>query len=70
MSYTLLKKFNRRPDADLAKGYLESKGVHAILKTGDAAGMYPSLSFVDESIHLLVDEKDLVKSEKLLEETT
>lgn len=50
----LVKIFDNRVEAEIAKGYLESNGIEAIIQSDDVGGMIPSLESSTGGILLLV----------------
>jgi hypothetical protein len=61
----ILKIFGTRIEAEIARGFLQSNDINAIIISDDAGSMYPSQDIVS-GVRLLVDEKDFRDSEELL----
>lgn len=55
-----------RPEAEIARGLLESNGIPAVIFGDDAGGMYPFPYTFANGIEIKVKEKDLEKAKKLL----
>jgi hypothetical protein len=62
----LVKTFNSRIDAEIAKSYLESFGIKAEIFSDDAGQSYPSLQSI-RGVKLLACRKDFQKARKLLD---
>jgi hypothetical protein len=62
-----LAEYANEFDAEIARGHLESAGIHAILSRDDAGGMLPSLQEV-EGVSLLVRPEDIKRARKILHE--
>ena len=61
----LLKTFNSRIEAELAKSFLESNGIKSMILADDVGEMYPAAS-VYWAVKLFVNEKDFEIADKLL----
>jgi hypothetical protein len=61
----LLKTFNSRIDAELAKSLLESNGIKTMVSADDVGGMYPAAS-VYWGVKLFVNEKDFEIANNLI----
>jgi hypothetical protein len=61
----LLKTFNSRIDAELAKSFLESNGIKSMISADDAGEMYPAAS-VYWGVKLFVNENNFKIAESLL----
>jgi hypothetical protein len=59
-----IKTYSSRHDAELAKSFLASNGVHAVVIGDDYGGIHPALSF-STGVQLLVKEKDVQKTKKI-----
>lgn len=57
--------FNRRHEADFARGFLEDAGIPAVLGTDDAGGADMGLAF-SRQVRLLVREEDLRRAREVL----
>ncbi|MGB7731485.1 MAG: DUF2007 domain-containing protein [Candidatus Acidiferrum sp.] len=55
-----------RPDADLAKGELESVGIPAMVQADTAGGMREHLAWSGAGFRILVREEDLAAARDLL----
>jgi F420-dependent methylenetetrahydromethanopterin dehydrogenase len=55
-----------RPEADLAKGELESAGIPAMVQADTAGGMREHLAWSGAGFKILVREEDLVAARDLL----
>ena len=64
----LLKTFNSRIEAELAKSFLESSGIKSMILADDAGEMYPAAS-VYWGVKLFVNEKDFEIAGKLINES-
>ena len=62
-----IKKFNSRIEAEIARGYLKSQGINAIILADDGGQMYPSINIV-RGIKLMTDPRYLQKARELLED--
>jgi hypothetical protein len=60
-----IRTYSDKNEAELARGFLRSNGVNAVLSADDCAGFYPSLSLL-VGIRLLVDKKDVETAESIL----
>lgn len=61
----ILKIFNSRIEADIAKSYLKSNNINSFIFADDAGNMYPSQDIVS-GVRLLVSEEDYEWAKKLL----
>ena len=61
----ILKIFNSRIEADIAKSYLKSNNINSFIFADDAGNMYPSQDIVS-GVRLLVIEEDYEWAKKLL----
>jgi len=61
----LLKTFNSRIDAELAKSFLESNGIKSMVSADDAGEMYPAAS-VYWGVKLFVNEKNFEIASNLI----
>ncbi|MCX6384995.1 MAG: DUF2007 domain-containing protein [Actinobacteria bacterium] len=68
-SMKLLKTFNSRIDAELAKSFLESSGIKSIVMADDVGEMYPAAS-VYWGVKLFVNDKDFEIANDLIEESS
>ena len=64
----LLKTFNSRIEAELAKSFLESNGIKSMILADDVGEMYPAAS-VYWGVKLFVNEKDFEIADKLINES-
>jgi len=62
----LVKTFNSRMEAEIARSYLESFGIKAEIFSDDAGQSYPPLQSI-RGVKLLTNRKDLQKARKLLD---
>lgn len=62
----LVKIFNSRMEAEIARSYLESFGIKAEIFSDDAGQSYPPLQSI-RGVKLLTCRKDLQKARKLLD---
>ena len=62
----LVKTFNSRMEAEIAKSYLESFGIKAEIFSDDAGQSYPPLQSI-RGVKLLTNRKDIQKARKLLD---
>ena len=66
MSYLrIVATFLKRDEAEIAKGFLETKGIHGIICGDDCGGTRPNMS-LGSNIALSVQEDDLQEAKKLL----
>ena len=61
----LLKTFNSRIDAELAKSFLESNGIKSMVSADDAGEMYPAAS-VYWGVKLFVNENNFEIADNLI----
>jgi hypothetical protein len=61
----LLKTFNNRIDAELAKSFLESNGIKSMVSADDAGEMYPAAS-VYWGVKLFVNENNFKIADSLI----
>ena len=59
-------RFTTRVEADLARLYLESEGVNAVLFDADIHSVYGSLGGIFMPVRLMVLDEDLSEAERLL----
>lgn len=59
-------RFNTRVEADLARLYLESEGVTAVLFDADIHSVYGALGGIFMPVRLMVLDEDLAEAEKVL----
>jgi hypothetical protein len=57
--------FGSRPEAELARGLLESVGIPAFVSADDAGGMRPPLQLT-QGVRLMVREADLARARRVL----
>lgn len=62
-----IKTYLNRPEAELAKGFLEANGIKAMVSADDAGGMRPDLMQATGGVRLLVREEDREVAIRLLE---
>ena len=60
------KVFNSRVEAEMAKSFLESYGIKALIRSDDAGGMFPQQQYT-RGVELSVGKSDLREAKKLLE---
>jgi hypothetical protein len=65
--FVLVKMFDNRLEADIAKSYLESEGIDVFIRADDAGGMLPTLSSLN-GVALFVPEQDFAKARAILTE--
>lgn len=68
-SMKLLKSFNNRTDAELAKSFLESNGIKSFIIADDIGKMYPAAS-IYWGVKLFVNDKDFELADNLIEESS
>ncbi len=61
----IIKTFNSRFDAEIAKGLLEANNIQAVINADDEGGLYP-FTFI-RGVTLSVSEKDGKKAKELIE---
>jgi hypothetical protein len=57
--------FGSRPEAELARGLLESVGIPAFVSADDAGGMRPPLQ-LSQGVRLMIREADLARARRVL----
>ncbi|MDD5621747.1 MAG: hypothetical protein WC549_06345 [Actinomycetota bacterium] len=62
----IVKVFNSRIEAEIARGYLESFGIETEILSDDAGQNYPSLQNI-RGVKLLANRKNLKKAQELLD---
>ncbi len=62
----ILKIFGSRIEAEIAKGFLQSNDVNAIIISDDAGSMYPPQDIVN-GVRLMVGRNDFQEAGKLLD---
>ncbi|MBI2338324.1 DUF2007 domain-containing protein [Candidatus Daviesbacteria bacterium] len=66
VNLVIIKTFNTRMEAEIAKGFLEANGVKAVVQADDEGGMAPfPFRPTSQGARLLVKESDLKKAEEL-----
>jgi hypothetical protein len=60
-----VRSFGSRPEAELARGLLESVGIPAFVSADDAGGMRPPLQ-LSQGVRLMVREDDLGRARRVL----
>ena len=60
-----VQSFGSRIEADLAKGILESVGIHAFVSADDQGGLRPSMGFTS-GVDLKVQAEDFEKAKAVL----
>lgn len=66
MKWQTIKTFSNRPEAELAKGFLEAHGITANVRSDDAGGR-PNLAFTS-GVDLQVLQDDVQKAKELIKE--
>ena len=59
--------FGTRPEADLAKGALESAGIDSMIQADTAGGMRPHIAWASGGFKLLVREEDVDTAREVLQ---
>ncbi len=67
-SMKLLKSFNNRIDAELAKSFLESSGIKSLIMADDVGEMYPAAS-IYWGVKLFVNDKDFEIASNLIKDS-
>ena len=62
----IIKIFSSRIEAEIARGFLQSNDVNAIIISDDAGSMYPAQDIVS-GVRLMVSAKDFLEAEELLD---
>jgi len=62
----VVKVFNSRIEAEIARGYLESFGIKTEIISDDAGQNYPSLQSI-RGVKLITNKKNLKKAQELLD---
>jgi hypothetical protein len=60
----VVSTFSSTAEAEVAKGVLHAVGIHAMVRSDNAGGMYPALDSAD----LLVRSDDLERANEVLDE--
>ncbi len=60
-----LKTFNDLMEARVLKSYLESNGIHVILKEGNATGLFPQFNEI-EGIELWVEDDQYENAKEII----
>lgn len=65
--FIVIRAFNTRIEAEVAKGLLEANNIKAIISADDAGGAYPfPMMSSSRGVQLSVEEKDVKKAKELL----
>ncbi|MFH1223635.1 MAG: DUF2007 domain-containing protein [Pseudomonadota bacterium] len=67
-SFTIIRTYNYLPEAQIAKGHLESEGISAWLDNENVATINWAYASMDGGIKLRVETKDAERAHKILEE--
>jgi hypothetical protein len=62
----VVQTFGSRPEAELAKGELESEGIAAMIQADTAGGMREHLAWSGTGFRLLVREDDAASAREIL----
>ena len=62
----IIKIFGSRIEAEIARGFLQSNDISAIIISDDAGSMYPAQDIVS-GVRLMVSAKDFLEAEELLD---
>jgi len=62
----IIKIFGSRIEAEIARGFLQSNDISAIIISDDAGSMYPAQDIVS-GVRLMVGEKDFRNARELLD---
>lgn len=62
----LLRAFQIRENAEMAKGLLEEAGIDALLSSDDAGGAFPSIFFSGQGFMLFVATEDEDRAKEVL----
>jgi putative signal transducing protein len=57
--------FNNRQEAELAKGALDAAGIEALVRSDDAGGLRPAMSF-SNGVELIVRGEDADEARRIL----
>jgi hypothetical protein len=60
-----VRTFSSRHDAELAKGFLESHGVNAVVSGDDYGGIHPALSY-SRGVRVLVKKEDVENAKGII----
>ena len=66
MTWVVIKTFQTRIEAELARGYLEENGIPSTIQGDDAGGMRPDLAFMT-GVRLLVEAPRAERAQALLD---
>jgi hypothetical protein len=61
-----VQTYTSRPEAEIARGLLESNGIDVLIIADDAGGMIPSPMQYSYGVIVKVQKKDFVKAKQLL----
>ena len=64
----VVKVFNSRVEAEMAKSFLEGYGIKALVRSDDAGGMFPQQQYT-RGVELSVEKSDLQEAKKLLDKS-
>lgn len=65
--FVVVKTFNNRLEAEIAKGFLQANGIESIIQSDDEGGMSPfPFKPTSAGARLLVKKSDSQEAEKLL----
>ena len=67
-SFTVIRTYNYLPEAEIAKGHLESEGITAWIDNENIATINWAYASMDGGIKLSVESKDAERAHKVLEE--
>jgi hypothetical protein len=62
----IVQTYGSRPEADMAKGALESAGIPAMFQADTAGGMREHLAWSGPGFHIFVREEDLLAAREIL----
>ena len=63
---TIVRTFSNRQEAELALGAIRAAGIEAILRTDDAGGLRPALSW-SNGVELVVRDDDAEEAAEILD---
>jgi hypothetical protein len=66
--FVMVQTYHSRQDAELGRGFLEDRGIDAVLETDDAGGASPGLAFT-QGVRLLVKAEDIRKAQELFKDS-
>jgi hypothetical protein len=63
----ILKTYNTRTEAEIAKGLLKTNGISAVIAADNAGGMRPFPFQYVAGVRLMVKDKDLQRAKEIID---